>query len=65
MSNAVEEMLSEVLILADPFVTIPGKGGVPRRMSECATDLHAYWRLTDYIVKLIENSSDPVSCCVL
>jgi HD superfamily phosphohydrolase len=60
VSNAVEEMLAEALILADPFVTIPGKNGAPRKMSECVDDLHAYWRLTEYILHVIEHSVQPV-----
>ena len=57
---AVELMLAEALILANPFLFFPGRDGQPRRMSECPTDLHAYWRLGEYVVQQIENSSDEV-----
>ena len=53
-------MLAEALVLANPFLFFPGRDGQPRRMSECPTDLHAYWRLGEYIVQQIENSTDEV-----
>ena len=58
-------MLAEVLILADPYIQIPGRGGVLRRMSECPQDLHAYWRLTEYVQFMIQHSTLPVSCALL
>ena len=61
VSNALEEMMSEVLILADPYIFIAGENGAMRRMSECPDDLHAYWRLTEYVQFLIQHSTSPVS----
>ena len=53
-------MVTEVLKLADPFILIPGKDGRPTKMSECPFDMHAYWRLGEYILKQIENSFEKV-----
>ncbi len=67
----------EILQLADPFITIPGKNNRyffsifvmdikdnyelrQVKMSECTSDMHAYWRLGEYIFKQIENSSSEV-----
>ena len=58
---AVELMILEVLLLADPHLRLPGAGGALRRMSECPQDMHAYWRLSDYIIKQIEHSHQQVS----
>ena len=49
-------MIAEVLHLADPFIEISGKDRQPRRMSECHQDMHAYWRLSEYILHTIEHS---------
>jgi HD superfamily phosphohydrolase len=59
VSNVVELMVTEVFKLSDPFITIPGKDRKPTRMSECPKDMHAYWRLGEYIMKSIEHSFDP------
>lgn len=61
VSNAIELMLVEVLKLSDDYIFIPGKDNVMRKMSECPNDYHAYWRLTEYILKMIENSISNVS----
>jgi HD superfamily phosphohydrolase len=61
VSNAIELMVVEVLKLANDYLFIPGKDKQMRKMSECANDYHAYWRLTEYILKMIENSIDEVS----
>lgn len=67
-------MIVEALRLADDHIFIPGRpteeeltvqtydnGIAMRRMSECAKDFHAYWRLTEYVLRMIEHSVDPVS----
>lgn len=63
VSNAIELMIAEALRLADPFVFLPGRGPdgevVLRRMSECPTDLQAYWRLGEYLLRSIEHSVSP------
>lgn len=54
-------MICEALVLANPFFTVPGLGGQPRKMSECPYDYEAYWKLGEYVIRVIENSSDEVS----
>ena len=57
---AVELMLLEVLLLADPYLLFPGTHGQLRRMSECPGDMAAYWKLSDSVLKQIETSYAPV-----
>jgi hypothetical protein len=67
-------MIVEALRSADDHILIPGRptedelkvqkyenGIAMRKMSECAKDFHAYWRLTEYVLRMIEHSVDPVS----
>eukprot|EP01038_Epipyxis_sp_PR26KG_P010096 gene10096-13571_t len=64
VSKAVELMISEAFILSDPYILIPGRSNnsnddeepILRKMSECPDDLHAYWKLGEYIIRQIENS---------
>ena len=58
VSNVIELMFTEVFKLADPYIMLPGKDRKPTRMSECHQDMHAYWRLGEYLFKQIENSLD-------
>jgi len=53
---AVELMLLEVMLLADPYLKFAGTGGQLRRMSECPGDMAAYWQLSDCVLKQIETS---------
>jgi hypothetical protein len=55
-------MLLEVMLLADPYLFFSGTGGKLRKMSECPSDMAAYWKLSDSIIKQIETSYAPVSC---
>jgi hypothetical protein len=57
--GAVELMIAEAFALAAPYLSFEGKGGAARRLSECHEDLHAYWKLGEYVLKLIEFSSLP------
>jgi len=59
VSGAIELMIVEALILADPFIFVPGKDCALIRMSESPYDFHAYWKYSEYILKQIENSYDP------
>ena len=59
VSGAIELMIVEALVDADPYIFIPGKDGVLKRMSETPTDFHAYWKYSEYIIKQIEHSYDP------
>jgi hypothetical protein len=58
VSGAIELMIVEALVDADPYILIPGKDGVLKRMSETPTDFHAYWKYSEYILKQIEMSYD-------
>jgi deoxynucleoside triphosphate triphosphohydrolase SAMHD1 len=62
VAGAIDHMICEALVLANPFFTIPGTAGQPKKMSECPYDYEAYWKLGEYIVRVIENSTDEVSC---
>ena len=61
VGTAVELMLLEVMLLADPYLRFSGTGGELRKMSECPSDMEAYWKLTDSIIKQIETSYTDVS----
>jgi hypothetical protein len=110
VSDAVDLMVAEAMVLADPYLLIPGTYSTahlpplstspsptaspkpldilllslphpyppyipssiptpslpsgqhnrPTRMSESVGDMHAYWRLGEYLLKSIEHSFDPV-----
>jgi hypothetical protein len=57
---AVELMLLEVMLLADPHLKFSGTEGQLRRMSECPSDMAAYWKLSDSVIKQIEASYSEV-----
>ncbi len=59
VSSAVDLMVGEALYLANDHFTVPGKDGKPTKMSECHKDMHAYWRITEWIVKYIQHSTIP------
>ena len=59
VSAAVDLMVAEALILANDHFTVPGQGGRPTKMSECHLDMHAYWRITEWIVRHIQHSTMP------
>lgn len=56
----MELMICESLVLADPFVFVPGRDDVPTRMSQTPHDMTAYWKCSDYIWKTIQFSTMPV-----
>jgi HD superfamily phosphohydrolase len=56
VSSAIELMIAESLVLANPYILVPGLNNEPKKMSDCTTDYHAYWRLGEYIFRQIENS---------
>lgn len=53
-------MITEALVLANPYITVPGTNNKLTHMSECHLDFDAYWKLGEYLVKVIENSSEEV-----
>lgn len=60
VGTAVELMLLEAMLLADPYLLFSGTGGKLRRMSECPQDMAAYWKLSDALLKQIETSYSEV-----
>lgn len=60
VSHAIELMIVEAFQFADPYILIPGKDNNLCRMSECPTDLHAYWKLGEYLLRQIENTYSEV-----
>lgn len=56
VSGAIELMIVEALVLANDFVFLAGKDGVPKRMSDTPDDFHAYWKYSEFIIKQIEHS---------
>ena len=59
VSSAVDIMVGEALVLANDHFTVPGKDGKPTKMSDCHKDMHAYWRITEWIVRYIQHSTIP------
>eukprot|EP00911_Craspedida_sp_UC1_P001867 UC1_evm1s1431 len=55
----VDHMITEALILAEPFVTLPGADGCRVRMSQAIHDMVAYTRLTDDILGAVALSEEP------
>jgi len=65
VSSAVDLMVGEALVLANEHFTVPGKDGKATKMSECWQDMHAYWRVTEWVVRFIQHSSQVRLCvCV-
>jgi HD superfamily phosphohydrolase len=56
VAGCVELMISEVFILAANHIFIPGADNKMRNLYECVNDMHAYWKLGEYLLKQIENS---------
>ena len=60
VSHAIELMIVEAFQLADPYILIPGKDNNLCTMSQCPNDLHAYWKLGEYLLRQIENTYSEV-----
>ena len=59
VAMAVEIMICESFLLADPYITVPGRHGQPVHMSDVPGDMHAYWKCSDYLFKTIQYSTSP------
>jgi HD superfamily phosphohydrolase len=59
VAACVELMVSEVFVLAANHIFIPGRNNVPCDLKHCVFDMHAYWKLGEYLLKQIENSVAP------
>eukprot|EP00941_MAST-03F_sp_MAST-3F-sp1_P002209 g2209.t1 len=58
VAGVIELMFQDVLELAEPFLTVPGKNNVPTTIGDAIDDMKAYTALTDYIFKRIEFSTE-------
>jgi HD superfamily phosphohydrolase len=56
VSNAVELMMVDALVLADPHLLVPGSSGLVR-MSRAHEDMEAYWKITEHVLRSIEFST--------
>ncbi|XP_067904713.1 deoxynucleoside triphosphate triphosphohydrolase SAMHD1 [Heterodontus francisci] len=59
VSNIIESMITEALLLADPYIEISGANGKLYTLSTAIDDMVAYSKLTDDIFQQILNSSKP------
>ncbi|XP_072371322.1 deoxynucleoside triphosphate triphosphohydrolase SAMHD1-like [Scyliorhinus torazame] len=59
VSNIIESMITEALLLADPHIKISGANGKRYKISTAIDDMVAYTKLTDAIFQQILNSSKP------
>ena len=57
--KAIDHMLSDALLAADPFFTVRGRNGAPVRISDCVEDVDGFINLGDWIVNAISASPDP------
>ncbi|XP_053353441.1 deoxynucleoside triphosphate triphosphohydrolase SAMHD1-like isoform X1 [Clarias gariepinus] len=57
VTTVIEEMISEALVKADPYILIKGSTG-QCRMSEAIDDMEAYTKLTDHVFEQILYSSN-------
>ncbi|XP_069740423.1 deoxynucleoside triphosphate triphosphohydrolase SAMHD1-like [Narcine bancroftii] len=58
VSNIIESMITEAMMLADEHIKISGTGGKMCTISTAIDDMEAYTKLTDNIFEQILNSSD-------
>ncbi|GCB76360.1 hypothetical protein scyTo_0017457 [Scyliorhinus torazame] len=59
VTNIIEWMITEALLLADPHIKISGANGRLYKISTAIDDMVAYTKLTDNIFQQILNSSEP------
>lgn len=58
VSNAIDHMICDAMILAEPYIKYIGTGGVKRTISECVDDPVAFTKLNDSIFDKIVYSSE-------
>ncbi|KAK3567733.1 hypothetical protein QTP86_024055, partial [Hemibagrus guttatus] len=59
VTKIIEEMITEALVKADPYIEIEGSSGKMYKMSEAIDDMEAYTKLTDHVFEQILYSSNP------
>ncbi|XP_046895368.1 deoxynucleoside triphosphate triphosphohydrolase SAMHD1-like isoform X2 [Hypomesus transpacificus] len=57
--EAIQLMIRDALVEANPFILIEGSGGGMFRMSEAIDDMEAYTKLTDHVFEQILHSPSP------
>ncbi|KAL7864489.1 hypothetical protein AOLI_G00159090 [Acnodon oligacanthus] len=57
--NIIENMITEALVKADPYIEIEGSEGKMFKMSDAIEDMEAYTKLTDHVFEQILYSSNP------
>jgi HD superfamily phosphohydrolase len=55
--KAVELMVTDMMIAAEPAFRVTNKEGKSMKMSECIHDMSAYTKLNDHLFTLIDNES--------
>jgi len=58
VAMAVELMLADALVAANPHYMIQGKNGSEHTLASCVNDMEAYIKVTDHVISAIEFSSD-------
>lgn len=56
--GAVDQMITEAIVLANPYIYLIGSNNQRVKLSDSYLDYEAYYKQGEYILKLIENSSD-------
>jgi len=59
VSNIYEDMVCEAMLLAEPYLRIPGKDGKPCSLVESIEDMEAYSKVTDCILNVIQCDTRP------
>ncbi|KAJ7331888.1 hypothetical protein JRQ81_014068 [Phrynocephalus forsythii] len=59
VGNIIENMITDALLKADPYITIKGSQGKEYRISTALEDMEAYTKLTDEIFLRILHSDKP------
>jgi HD superfamily phosphohydrolase len=60
VARVVETMFTEALLLADAHLRFEGSDGRMLKISESIWDMKAYAKVTDYVLRMIANSSDAL-----
>ena len=65
--KAVEFMIADALLAAKDHVTVAGSDGREVSLADCAADMEGYWRLGEYLLRVIEHSTGQVTrtCCAI
>eukprot|EP00928_Gymnodinium_smaydae_P011198 TRINITY_DN14160_c0_g1_i2.p1 TRINITY_DN14160_c0_g1~~TRINITY_DN14160_c0_g1_i2.p1 ORF type:complete len:470 (-),score=70.03 TRINITY_DN14160_c0_g1_i2:187-1596(-) len=59
VGNAIEKMIADALLKAEPYFRVPIPGGRSLRLSETIRDMAGYEQLTDALLRQIRMTTDP------